>query len=164
MRRFVEGFATRTGLKMALSISRKADQLPLAVQQSLLRVVQEALANVHRHASASQVSVTLKCMADQIHLMVSDDGDGIEGISKYQSDTSPKLGLGIPGMTERLRQLGGDLDIQTDATGTTLHGVIPAHVNGIGFEADAADDGGVNFPASHGFPGRKDPSVKSHDA
>ena len=135
LRRFVEGFATRTGLKMTLSISRRADDLPLAVQQSLLRVVQEALANVHRHASASQVSVTLKCMTDQIHLMVSDDGDGIEGISKHQSDTSPKLGLGIPGMTERLRQLGGDLEIQTDATGTTLHGVIPAHANGIGFAA-----------------------------
>jgi PAS domain S-box-containing protein len=135
MRRFVEGFAIRTGLKMTLSISLKADQLPLAVQQSLLRVVQEALANVHRHASASQVSVTLKCMTDQIDLMVSDDGDGIEGICKHQSDTSPKLGLGIPGMTERLRQLGGDLEIQTDATGTTLHGVIPAHANGIGFAA-----------------------------
>ena len=53
LHRFVEGFATRTGLKTTLNVSRKADELPLAVQRCLLRVVQEALANVHRHASAS---------------------------------------------------------------------------------------------------------------
>ena len=135
LRRFVEGFATRTGLKTRLDISREADELPLPVQQCLLRVVQEALANVHRHASASQVSVTLKCIADQIHLVVSDDGKGIEGISKQQIGKAPKAGLGIPGMTARFRQLGGDLHIQSDARGTTLHGVIPARANANGIPA-----------------------------
>ena len=129
LHRFVEGFATRTGLKTRLDISRKADELSLPVQRSLLRVVQEALANVHRHASASQVSVTLKCIADQIHLVVSDNGKGIEGISNHKIDITTKAGLGITGMTARFRQLGGDLHIQSAATGTTLHGVIPVHAD-----------------------------------
>jgi signal transduction histidine kinase len=83
LRRFVEGFAKRTGHRITLKISRIADELPLAVQRSVLRVVQEALANVQRHASASHVSVTLKRTADQIHLVVSDDGKGMEGLATH---------------------------------------------------------------------------------
>ena len=124
---------------MTLEISREADELPLAVQRSLLRVVQEALANVHRHASASQVSISLKCNAGQIHVLVSDDGKGFEDMPKHQFGKAPKAGLGIPGMTARLRQLGGDLKIQTNATGTTLHGVFPASTNSGGIPA--GDDG-----------------------
>ena len=139
LRRFVDGFATRTGLKMTHNISREADELPLAVQRSLLRVVQEALANVHRHASASQVSISLKCIAGQTHVLISDDGKGFEDMPTRQFGKAPKAGLGIPGMTARLRQLGGDLKIQTNATGTTLHGVFPARANTGGIPA--RDDG-----------------------
>jgi PAS domain S-box-containing protein len=128
LRRFVEGFATRTGHKITLNISRIGDELPLAVQRSLLRVVQEALANVHRHASASHVSVTLKRTADQIHLVVSDDGKGMEGLATHKFGIAPKKGVGLTSMTTRLRQLGGELAIRTDAKGTTLHGVIPVRV------------------------------------
>ena len=129
LRRFVEGFAARTGHKITLNIGRIGDELPLAVQRSLLRVVQEALANVHRHASASHVSVTLKRIADQIHLVVSDDGKGMESIATHKFGIAPRKGLGITSMTTRLRQLGGDLAIRTDARGTTLHGVVPASAN-----------------------------------
>jgi PAS domain S-box-containing protein len=135
LRRFVDGFAARTGLKMKVSISPKADELPLQVQRSLLRVAQEALANVHRHASAKQVAVSLKCVADHIHLVVSDDGQGMNGTPAHPLCAPPKVGVGIPGMTARLRQLGGDLHIHSDATGTTLHGVVPMHVNGNAFAA-----------------------------
>ena len=135
LRRFADGVAARTGLKMSVSISPRADELSLAVQRSLLRVAQEALANVHRHASATQVAVTLKCIADQIHLVVSDDGKGFNDSRAHPLGAPPKAGVGIPGMTARLRQLGGDLHIHSDATGTTLHGVVPLHVDGNGFAA-----------------------------
>jgi PAS domain S-box-containing protein len=126
VRRYVEGFARRTALKADLRISRKVDQLPLPKQRALLRIVQEALANVHRHASASQVIVSIKCVGGQIHLVVSDNGKGMPGAVNGQRSKPARAGVGIPGMTARLRRLGGDLKILSGAGGTTLHGTMPA--------------------------------------
>ena len=130
LRRFVDGFARRTGLKTRLSVSRRVDELPMAVQRSLLRVVQEALANVHRHASATEVDITLKEAADRIHLKISDNGKGIKGLSHRETNVAPRAGVGLPGMAARLRKLGGELRIRTGPTGTTLYGVFPAHAYG----------------------------------
>ena len=122
---YVDGFSRRTGLEIKLNISPQIDHLPLPNQRALLRVVQEALANVHRHASASEVAITIRSVADRIHLVVSDNGKGIEG-----AVNGFRVGVGIPGMTARLRRLGGDLEIQSGSKGTTLHGVIRAHGSG----------------------------------
>ena len=122
--RYVEGFVRRTGLKIKLWTSPQVDGLPLSDQRALLRVVQEALANVHRHASASKVSISLKCAAGWVHLIISDDGKGINGVFRTR-----RAGVGIPGMTARLRRLGGDLEIQPGTKGTTLHGILPAREN-----------------------------------
>ena len=131
VRRYVEGFARRTELEARLRISPEVDELPLFNQRVLLRVVQEALANVHRHASASEVSIGIKCVATWVHVVVSDNGKGMMGLVDGQSiDVSP-AGVGIPGMTARLRRLGGDLRIRSGNEGTTLHGVMPARWNKI---------------------------------
>ena len=122
--RYGEGFARRTGLTIKLQTSPQVDSLPLSDQRALLRVLQEALANVHRHASASKVSITLKCSAGWVHLIISDDGKGINGVFRTR-----RAGVGIPGMTARLRRLGGDLEIQPGTKGTTLHGILPAREN-----------------------------------
>jgi hypothetical protein len=79
---YVDGFSRRTGLEIKLNISPQVNHLPLPNQRALLRVVQEALANVHRHASASEVSITIRSVADRIHLVVSDNGKGIEGAER----------------------------------------------------------------------------------
>jgi signal transduction histidine kinase len=118
--RYVEGFARRTGLKIRLKTSRQIDGLPMSEQRALLRVVQEALGSVHRHASASKVSIALKFISGWVHVLVSDDGKGING----QFRNVHRAGVGIPGMTARLRRLGGDLKIQS--RGTTVHGTLPA--------------------------------------
>ena len=132
LRRYVDGFGRRTKLKTRLSISAKAEELPFSVQRALLRVVQEALANVHRHASASKVSVTVKCVADRVHLVVADDGKGANGTAKREPCDSFRAGVGIPGMTARLRRAGGDLEIQSGPRGTRLHGVMLVHGKGSG--------------------------------
>jgi two-component system NarL family sensor kinase len=125
LRRYIDGFGRRTGLKTKLRSSRSADQLPLPLQRSMLRIVQEALANVHRHAAASRVSVNLKCLAGRVHLVVRDDGCGIKGMLKQGAYEPLRTGVGIPGMRARLRQLGGDLKIRTGSRGTTLHAMAP---------------------------------------
>jgi PAS domain S-box-containing protein len=141
LRRYVDGFARRTRLQTRLRIDARAEELPFSVQRALLRVVQEALANVHRHASASKVSISVKCVADRVHLVVADDGKGANGMAKREPCETFRAGVGIPGMTARLRRAGGDLEIQSGPRGTRLHGVMLVHGNGSSPEdARASED------------------------
>ena len=130
IRKYVDGYATRSGLTVKLRLSPKIDKLSLQKQRALLRIVQEALANVHRHASASRASVTLRQIAGQIHLIITDNGHGVEGMSEDDQDAPLRPGVGILGIRTRARQFGGDLKIQTGSQGTRLHVVMPVGLVG----------------------------------
>jgi PAS domain S-box-containing protein len=125
LQNFVDGFGRRAGLRTALTSDRTAEALPLPLQRSILRVVQEAFANVHRHASASHVSVNLKCIEKRLHLVIRDDGRGVEGSSGHRDGRPSSLGVGIAGMTARMQQFGGKLDIRSGSRGTIVHAVVP---------------------------------------
>jgi PAS domain S-box-containing protein len=122
---YVDGYAARSGLIAKVRLSPKLEDLPFQKQRALLRIVQEALANVHRHASASRVSVSLRRIAGSIHLTIADDGRGMEGTSAAKGHASVRPGVGILGIRERARQFGGDLKMQTGSQGTRLHIVLP---------------------------------------
>src|SRR6476469_7195350 len=66
---FIAGFADRTGLDIKMGLSPQLDQLSFQMQRTLLRVTQEALANVHRHAAASRVRVHGRVVAGRVHLL-----------------------------------------------------------------------------------------------
>jgi PAS domain S-box-containing protein len=117
IRQYVKGYADRSGLSVKFRSSPKVDKLPFRTQQALLRIVQEALANVHRHASASHVSIDL-LIAEQLHLVITDDGRGVGGAPF-------RPGVGIRGIRARVRQLGGDLSIRMGSGGTRIHAVVP---------------------------------------
>ena len=126
LQRYVDGFSRRTGIESKLRISPAIDGLlPSTAERALLRVVQEGLANVHRHAGASRVSVDIKIVWHQDHLLVVDDGKGMAVVPNGHFCATPRAGVGIPGMKARLRRLGGDLKILSGTGGTKLHGVIP---------------------------------------
>ena len=118
IRRYIDGYANRSGLRVKLRSSQKVDKLPLDMQRALFRIVQEALANVHRHACASHVSVDLRWVAGRLHVMVTDNGRGAEG---KQEEPAFRPGVGIYGIRARARQFGGDLKIQTGPHGTRIH-------------------------------------------
>jgi PAS domain S-box-containing protein len=122
---FVDGFGRRTGLQMSVRSDRAADELPLPLQRSILRIVQEALSNVHRHADASRVSINLKRCRDRMHLVISDNGRGVKETLEHRAGEASSLGVGITGMTARMRQLGGKLHIRSGGKGTTVHAVAP---------------------------------------
>ena len=90
IRRYIDGYASRSGLSVKLRSSPNVDKLPLHMQRSLFRIVQEALANVHRHASASHVSVDLRWIAGRLHVIVTDNGRGAEG--KQEEPVVPPRG------------------------------------------------------------------------
>jgi len=123
--RYVEGFGTRTGLKFTVNSCPSVDQLSLPLQQALLRIVQEALTNVYRHASATCVSVNFRCVGKRLRLVISDDGQRAEETSGHQNGKPFRLGVGIPGMVARMRQFGGKLHIDSGPNGTAVHATVP---------------------------------------
>ncbi len=125
IRQYIDGYASRSGLTVRLRSSSKVDKLPFRIQRSLFRIVQEALANVHRHASASQVSVDLRRIAGRLHLIVTDDGRNVGGTPQHEERGPFRPGVGIRGIRARVRQFGGDLRIRMGSRGTTVHAVVP---------------------------------------
>ena len=125
LRRYVEGFGTRTGLKITVKSCPSLDLLSLSLQQALLRVVQEALTNVYRHASATRVSVNFRRVGKKLGLVISDDGQGAEEAPGHQSGKPFRAGVGIPGMIARMQQFGGNLHIDSGPNGTTVHATVP---------------------------------------
>jgi PAS domain S-box-containing protein len=123
LRNYLDGFARRTGLELEVSVAGEVEDLPFPLQCSLLRIIQEALANVHRHARASHVSVGLSATSGALRLAVSDDGRGMPG-SGGQAEPVQK-GVGIAGMRSRLRDFGGTLEFRSSGRGTTLVAVVP---------------------------------------
>ncbi len=125
LRQYVEGVSTRTRLKITVKLCRSVDQLSLPLQLALLRIVQEALANVYRHASATCVSIDLRRVGKRLRLVISDDGQGTEETSEHQTGAPFRLGLGIPGMIARMQQFGGNLAVNSSRDGTAVHATVP---------------------------------------
>ncbi len=126
---FVDGFSARTSLRTSLEIACEVDKLSYDRQRTVLRIIQEALTNVFRHAKATQVKVSITATPTHFRLRVSDDG---RGMPIGQARSGPKAilaGVGIPAMRARLQQIGGVLEIHSSSTqerrGTTLCAVIP---------------------------------------
>ena len=118
---YAEGFARRTGIATDVKISPKFMRLPPDIEVTFFRIVQESLTNVHRYSGSSKAYVRLKATDDQIVVEVGDDGKGIEpGKLNAKNGTVAPLGVGIQGMTERMRQLSGKLEIKSKPKNGTL--------------------------------------------
>jgi signal transduction histidine kinase len=117
---FANGFGRRAGLKVRVDIASGADRIDDDTAVHLFRVCQEALTNVYRHADARKVSVEL-AVDDSVRLTVRDDGIG------FDDSSATILGVGLPGMRERMTRLGGRLDISAGPAGTMLVASVPLH-------------------------------------
>jgi two-component system NarL family sensor kinase len=126
---YAEGFAARTSLRVTTRIAPEIDRLPYETQRSLLRVIQEALTNVFRHAKATEVRIGVDATNDQFRLTISDDGRGLSAHPARPGAKAISIGVGIPAMRARLQEIGGTLDIRSDPavrhSGTVLCAVFP---------------------------------------
>jgi two-component system sensor histidine kinase UhpB len=126
---FVNGLAARTSLKISLKIADEVDGLSYEKQCSVLRVIQEALANVFRHAQATEVKVAMEGADGYFKLRISDNGRGMPINQPRSGPKAISFGVGIPAMRTRLQQMGGTLEIRSSSAtahrGTTLCAVIP---------------------------------------
>ena len=120
-------------MKTTLRTSRDIDSLSLDLKRSALRVVQEALLNAHKHASATRVSIHAKVTRGALVLRVYDNGRGIAGLVTNGSTQGEGIQLRCrdPGDARRLRQFGGDLVIRTKRHGTTVLAAVSVTLSGL---------------------------------
>lgn len=123
-RRFVDGFAARTGLTLAFSATGDGDTLSAPVEHAAFRIVQEALSNVYRHADATRGAVELHVADGMLTVRVTDNGRGVRTTADRAGE-GPPLGVGIAGMRARVEQLDGGLEIRSGRTGTCVEATIP---------------------------------------
>lgn len=116
---YIKGFSERSKIDVALSIPEDFGRLSRDLETAIFRVVQECLTNIHRHSGSAVAKITIIREGAVIQVRVSDRGRGIPAQKRFEISSSATAipGVGIRGMRERLRQLGGTLDIYSDGEG-----------------------------------------------
>lgn len=126
MRWFVEGFASRSGIAVNLQIQDGIQRFDPTIELVLFRALQEGLTNVHRHSGAKRADVSLSSSGGYVTLTVRDHGRGLSGDAlKRLVDEGSAGGVGLAGMTERVREVGGTLSINSSGQGTEIVARIP---------------------------------------
>jgi len=123
---YAEGFQKRSAIKLEVEVDGDLPRLPADAETTLFRVVQESLTNVHRYSGSSSAKIRISKTSGEVLLEVIDYGHGIKsGTARGKLDGPAPLGVGIPGMRERLHQLGGDLSVDFGTTGTRVMATLP---------------------------------------
>lgn len=126
---YAEGFSERSGIEVVTDV-QSLPRLSRSVETALFRVVQECLTNVHRYSGATQVKIMVRLVGNELSLEVTDNGHGIpKNRLRRATDRTRGIGVGIPGMRERLRELGGNLEIRSGQWGTRVSALLP-HITG----------------------------------
>ena len=120
LRWYVDGFAVRSKIKVDLDLPAEFGRLPRESETAIFRVVQECLTNIHRHSGSSAAKIRLRQHENQVLVEIEDKGKGIPQEKQQEMATEGSPGVGIRGMRERIRQLGGTLEINSGASGTVV--------------------------------------------
>ena len=125
---YIDGFSERSKIKVDLELPDDFGRLPRNLEITLFRVVQECLTNIHRHSGSNTAAIRVSRSQNEVRLEVRDAGKGIP-VEAQTSLSSGKLsGVGLRGMHERLRQMGGHLDVQSNGNGTLVLATLPIEV------------------------------------
>src|SRR5579859_5250408 len=124
LRWYVDGFAERSKIKVDLEIPADLGRLSPNIEITIFRIVQECLTNIHRHSGSATATITLQLEDNALLLQVRDSGKGIS-LEKQQELTLGRGGVGVEGMRERVRQLGGALEIHSTGNGTAVTATLP---------------------------------------
>ena len=119
---YLDGFSKRSGITTTFQADNGMVRLPTDVEVALYRILQESLTNVHRHSGSPSATVRLFLSGGEVRLEVSDKGKGMPPSREEAAgqDWIGTFGVGLRGMNERIRQLGGKLDLVSGPEGTTI--------------------------------------------
>jgi PAS domain S-box-containing protein len=125
LRWLADGFRRRTGIDVRLDLPDSLERLPSDHELSLFRIAQEALTNIHRHAASPWAAIRLKVQSGCVTLEIEDAGRGMPPAQHGPDAEPPSLGVGLAGMRERIRQIGGSFSVESTGAGTRIRSTIP---------------------------------------
>jgi PAS domain S-box-containing protein len=124
---YVEGFSRRSGIDLKFEMPVDVGRLSPDSETALFRIVQEALGNIQKHSGSDTGRIRLTKDDGEVVLEIADRGRGMRVKDLQEREVAPStLGVGILGMRERMRQLGGRLDISSGSRGTTVRATLPS--------------------------------------
>jgi PAS domain S-box-containing protein len=119
---YIEGMKERSGLTVFLEIDPDLGRFPQDLEMTVFRIVQEALTNVHRHAGTSEAFVRIYLELTSLRIEIEDRG---QGIANFASLDEQKMGIGLTGMQERVRNLSGQFEVRSGKKGTIVKATFP---------------------------------------
>jgi two-component system, NarL family, sensor kinase len=121
---YVGEFSRRGGIQVDLEMPSELGRMKAEVETAIFRIVQESLTNIHRHSGAKNARISIGHGNGTIKISISDAGRGIskETLKRIAAGQS---GVGVTGMRERVKQLGGTFQIRSNDPGTTLDVELP---------------------------------------
>jgi signal transduction histidine kinase len=131
---FIDGFAKRSAMAIKANFSHPdskppslyAVRMPEVIELALFRALQEGLTNAHRHSASPNVEVRFQRLPDRAILEIQDFGGGLpKPVMERFQRTGTASGVGLAGIHERIKELGGDFTISSSAAGTTLRSTVP---------------------------------------
>ena len=126
LRWLADGLRNRGGIEVRLALPDSIPRLRPEEELTLFRIAQEALTNAQRHSASPWVAVKLHRSANSIDLEIEDGGRGITGQDESRgAGAGPTLGVGLTGMRERMRQVGGAFSVESTGAGTRICASIP---------------------------------------
>lgn len=120
---YVDGFSERSHIKVEMEIPSEFDRLPSDAELAIFRIIQECLTNIHRHSGSATARIRIQHEANRVAIQVLDRGKGIPKHKQAEMTRSDSAGVGLGGMRERVRQLGGTFDMKSDENGTVVSAV-----------------------------------------
>src|ERR1700688_3604171 len=122
---YLDGFAKRSGVQTAFEMPQPVGRVHRDAELAIFRILQESLTNIHRHSGSSTAQVRLIKTDREVTIEIHDQGTGIPTpVLESEQDVCGTIGVGLRGMTERMRQLGGKLEVISGATGTTVRAIV----------------------------------------
>jgi signal transduction histidine kinase len=125
VRWYVDGFAKRSKVKVDLEVPDDFGRLSREMETAIFRMVQECLTNIHRHSESPEAKITFRYSHGHVVVVVQDHGKGIPADKLNEMNAGGAPGVGIRGMRERLRQLGGDMEIASTGSGAIVTARLP---------------------------------------
>ena len=123
---YARGFSERSKIAVDLDIDSDLPRFPTDVEMAIFRIVQESLVNIHRHSGSRTAFISLHADVEGASLTIRDEGCGIPAeILKNMEEGGGNMGVGIGGMRERARQLGGAISIRRANPGTAVEVSLP---------------------------------------
>lgn len=139
VRWYLQGFSDRSKIMVDLDMSEDFERLPRELETTIFRLVQECLTNIHRHSESRVATIRIRRLGDHVEVEVRDEGKGMSQETLSEMISSGTTGVGIGGMRERARQLGGTLEVKSagEGKGTAVLARLPVTTNSLPVAAAA---------------------------